>query len=430
MLGQAGHMITGIADSVMAGALGGNALAAVSFANSVFILFFIMGIGFANGVTPLVGAAYGEKNYYKCGDILKNAIPANILIGLLLTLPVWLAKFSFPYLGQDAEVVRLAGPYYDTLIWGLLPYMMFLCGKQFLEGLAITMPGMIISLVCNLENIVLNYILMFGKLGMPEMGVVGAGVATSISRATMGAAILIYIFTKSDFKDYFKSMKIIGMSKGIFYKVIKFGVPVAVQHTTEVWAFAFGGIMAGWFGAKALAAHQIAMSMASLTFMAATGLGSAATIRLSSILGEKKYKEIRTTYLSNYYMTIGFMLIGAVIFIFFGHNIAACYVQDPEIIAIAANLLIITGLFEIFDGSQVIGLGALRGLHDVKFPTVIAFTSYWAILLPAAYLLSVVFKFGVYGIWFGFLFGLIAAAIILFTRLEIIRKRLLKRVEI
>ena len=427
MLGQAGHMIAGIADSIMCGQLGSNELAAVSLANSVFIMFFIIGIGFAIGITPLVGTAYGEKNLKRCGEIYKTGIPANLLLGLALTAVTYSATFLFDYLGQDPKVVKLAIPYYEIVLYSMLPYMLFLNGKQFLEGLSITFPTMMISLLCNLENVVLNYLLIFGEFGFPRMELEGAALATTISRLTMAIAVVLYIYFKKDFASFTHHLNWRKYSKEIFVKIFKYGLPTAAQHLTEVWAFAFGAIMAGWFGAKALAAHQIAMSLASLTFMAATGLASTATIRLSNLLGEKKFSELKTSYMSNYILVTAFMLIGAAIYILFGRELASIYVADEQVMAIAVNLLIITGLFEIFDGMQVVGLGALRGLHDVKFPTFVAFTSYWIVMLPASYFLSVTFSLGVIGVWLGYLIGLILAAFILYFRLTIIKNRILAR---
>lgn len=424
MLGQAGHMVAGIADSIMCGQLGSKQLAAVSLANSVFILFFIIGIGFAIGITPLVGTAFGEKNFKRCGEIYKNGVPANILMGLLLTATTFGATFLFDHLGQDPEVVRLAIPYYNIVLFSILPYMLFLNGKQFLEGLSITFPTMMISLICNFENIVLNYVLIYGKFGFPVMALEGAALATTIARISMALSVMLYIYFRKDLAEFTHNLNWLKYSKEIFFKIYKFGLPIALQHLMEVWAFAFGAIMAGWFGASALAAHQIAMSLASLTFMAASGLASTATIRLSNLLGERNFEELKISYRSNYILVIAFMGIGALIFFMLGRELASIFVSDAEVITIAITLLMITGLFEIFDGAQVVGLGALRGLHDVKFPTLIAFTSYWLIMLPSSYLLSVVLDLGVIGVWLGYLIGLIIAAFILFFRLEIMRRRI------
>ena len=426
MLGQAGHMVTGIADSIMAGQLGSKQLAAVSLANSVYMLFFIVGIGFAVGITPLVGTAFGQKDFLKCGEIYKNGFPAALSIGFVLTILTGVTALLFDHLGQDPEVVRLAMPYYYIVLFSIIPYMLFLNGKQFLEGLSITFPAMIISVVCNLENIILNYLLIFGEFGFPRMEIAGAALATTISRATMALMIILYIYFHRDLANFTHHLNWTKYSKDIVKKIFKIGVPIAAQHSIEVWAFSFTSIMAGWFGASALAAHQIAMSLVSLTFMAATGLSSTATIRLSNLLGERKFDELKVSYRSNYILVILFMSICALMYFLFGSELASIYVADKKVIAIAANLLIIAGLFQIFDGSQVVGLGALRGLHDVKFPTLISFTSYWIILLPMSYLFSVTFNYGVIGVWLGYLLSLVIAAIILFLRLEIVRKRVVR----
>ena len=426
MLGQAGHMIAGIADSIMVGSLGSNELAAVSLANSVFILVFIIGIGFANALTPLVGVAYGQKDYLKAGDIFKNSIIANFYIGIFLTLLALLFRFIMPYINQPPIVVKLAMPYYDVVCMGLLPYMMFLSGKQFLEGISDTKPGMVISLICNIQNIIFNYFLIFGFWIFPKWDLFGAGFSTSIARITMAVFIISYILIMPKYSIYFRAKKHKIYSAETIRRIFKLGIPIALQHVMEVWTFAIGGIMAGWFGVVALAAHQIALSLASLSFMAATGLASAATIRLSTILGEQKENLLKRTGRSSYIMVIAFMSLMAIIFILFGKDIASVYVRDMAVINLAGTLLIITGIFQIFDGVQALGLGALRGLHDVKFPTIITLVAYWVILLPSAYLMSVTYNMGVIGVWIGFLFGLIFAAFALYSRFEYICKMLNK----
>jgi multidrug resistance protein, MATE family len=426
MLGQAGHMVAGIADSIMVGQLGTNELAAVSLANSVFILVFIIGIGFANALTPLVGMAFGQKDFLKSGDIFKNGIIANLSIGIILTILALLLRFIMPYINQPPIVVKLALPYYDVVCAGLMPYMLFLTGKQFLEGISDTKPGMIISLLCNIQNIIFNYFLIFGVWLFPKWGLFGAGLSTSIARVTMAALICLHIVLHPKYSIFFRAKKHKIFSADVIRKIFKMGIPISVQHSTETWTFAIGGIMAGWFGVTALAAHQIALSLASLSFMAATGLATAATIRLSNTLGEKKEHLLIRTGLSAYIMVIAFMSIMALSFIFFGKELASIYVKDINVINLTGILLIITGLFQIFDGSQALGLGALRGLHDVKFPAIITFASYWVILLPSAYILSVILKWGVVGIWLGFMLGLMFAAFALFARFKFICKILNK----
>ncbi len=426
MLGQAGHMVAGIADSIMVGQLGTNELAAVSLANSVFILVFIIGIGFVNALTPLVGMAFGQKDYLKSGDIFKNSIIVNVSVGIVLTVIALLFRIIIPHINQPTKVVELALPYYDIVCASLMPYMLFLSGKQFLEGIADTKPGMVISLICNIQNIIGNYFLIFGIWFFPKWDLFGAGLSTSIARATMAVLICAYILFSPKYSMYFRAKKHKIFSIDIIRKIFKMGLPVSIQHLLEVWTFAIGGIMAGWFGVTALAAHQIALSLASLSFMAATGLASASTIRLSNALGENKKDMLRSIGYSTYVMVIAFMSLMALCFVFFGKELAGFYVQDADVINLAGTLLIITGLFQIFDGSQALGLGALRGLHDVKFPTIITFAAYWLILLPCSYILSVMLNWGVLGIWIGFLFGLIFAAIALFFRFEYICKMLNK----
>ncbi len=417
MLGQAGHMVAGIVDSIMVGQISSVQLAGVSLANSVFILIFIIGIGFAHAVTPLVGIAKGAGLEKEAGKVYYNGLIANLSVGTFLTLLCVGSVFIFDYLNQSPEVLKYAVPYFEVISFSMLPYMLFLNGKQFLEGISDTKPAMVISFIGNGLNIVLNYFLIYGFLGMPGLESFGAAIATTIARTSMAVMMIFLIYNSNKYTVYIKNIKSF-YNKVTIKKVFKIGIPIAAQHTLEVWAFAFGGIMAGWFGAYALAAHQIAMSLASLTFMAATGLAATATIRISNLLGEKKRRLLKIAGRSSFILVIAFMGIFALLFIVFSEQIASIFVTEPEVIKIAGSLIVITALFEIFDGTQAVGLGALRGLHDVKFPTIIAFSSYWIIMMPCAYLLSVTFQMGVAGIWIGYLIGLVFAASALYIRFE------------
>lgn len=427
VLGQAGHMITSIADTIMVGQLGSLQLAAASVAHNVFILVFVFGLGISYATTTIVGKAYGERNTELLQSIFFNGLFATIGFGILLTVLMYLITYLFPYLQQKQEVIELAVPYYKILVLSWLPYFIFMHYKQFVDGLTKTKPGMIIILVCNVVNVILNYGLIFGELGMPEMGLNGAAVATVIARSLMAICFILLMRYSKSLSIYLKKVSLKYLSFERIKEFFKLGLPIGVQHILEVGAFVVGALMTGWLGAKQLAAYQIVISLASLTFLMSSGVSSTATIRISNLLGERKYHRLRIAGFSAFYMVLTFMSICGVLFIIGRYAIPSIYINEPDVIKIAAQLMIIAGLFQIMDGTQVTALGALRGLQDVNYPTLISLLSYWIITLPFAYFLGIYLNYGVNGIWWGYLIGLFFAAVILTGRFLYLLKRINKQ---
>lgn len=427
VLGQAGHMITSIADTIMVGQLGSLQLAAASVAHNVFILVFVFGLGISYATTTIVGKAYGERNTELLQSIFFNGLFATIGFGILLTVLMFLITYLFPYLQQKQEVIELAVPYYKILVFSWLPYFIFMHYKQFVDGLTKTKPGMIIILVCNVVNVILNYGLIFGALGMPKMGLNGAAVATVIARSLMAICFILLMRYSKTLSIYLKKVSIKYLSFERIKEFFKLGLPIGVQHILEVGAFVVGALMTGWLGAKQLAAYQIVISLASLTFLMSSGISSTATIRISNLLGEKKYYRLRIAGFSAFYMVLTFMSICGVLFIIGRYAIPSIYINEPDVIKIASQLMIIAGLFQIMDGTQVTALGALRGLQDVNYPTLISLLSYWIITLPFAYFLGIYLNYGVNGIWWGYLIGLFFAAVILTGRFLYLLKRINKQ---
>jgi MATE family multidrug resistance protein len=416
MIGQAGHIFANIADSVMVGHIGSNYLAASAISSSIFFVLFVAGIGITIGLTPLVGVAYGENNHREAGEYLKASLISFPIIGIILTLINIGVIFIFDYLGQPPEVVQLAKPFYLLLTLTIIPYMIFLAFKQFTEGLALTLPAMVISLSCNFFNVISNYILINGYLGFPRLELNGAGISTLISRLLMASIFAYYIFSNKRFKSYINPIRWLKISKNHIIKILRLGLPIGLQSILEIGVFSAGGIIVGWFGKNYLAAHQIALSLASFTFLAASGIGSASTIRLSNLSGEKNYHELKISGQSSFILVLTFMSFCGLVFILFRNQLAMFYIKEAPVIAIAAQFIFIAGFFQLFDGTQVTALGALRGLKDVKIPTYIAFTSYWLVGLTSSYLLSVTFKFGAVGVWYGYLLSLITASTLLTLR--------------
>lgn len=424
-LSQLGHMLTALADTLMVGSLGAIPLAAVAFGHTIFSMFFIIGIGLATGLTPLVGKANGNRNQEECSNLLSNGILANFVFAIILMIVLYLAIFIMDDLGQDPEVVILSMDYYIVMIWSLLPFMLFLAFKQFLEGLKLTKPGMLVTIAANILNIVFNYILIFGKLGFPAYGVAGAAWSTFIARTLMLVFILILMIKTEKLKAYLKQLNFLQIKLVKIKEIAKMGLPIGMQYALEVSAFSIGSIIVGTISAEALAAHQIALNLAATTFMMAGGIGTAATIALSNYLGMGLVREIRKSGFVSVYMVLIFMSISALIFIIFNEFLPSFYISNPDVLAIASGLMIVAGFFQLSDGLQVVILGVLRGIHDVKIPTIITSISYWVLTIPLAYIFVNYMDTGALGVWYAYLIGLTFTALTLTYRFHILSKNII-----
>ena len=425
MLSHLGQMSVQVADNMMVGRIGKEPLAASSFANSLFVVFLVMGIGMSFAITPQTAQADGENDTPKLTAILKHGILVNGLFGLLLSSVLFFGDEVMWYFSQPEIVVKLAIPYLKIIALSLIPFMVFQAFRQFAEGLGFTKQAMYITIVANLLNVFLNYVFIFGKLGFAPMGLYGAGLATFISRIVMAMLMVAFVYYNHRFAPYWKEFTFGNFSMDLALKNLKLGIPMAFQLIFEVTTFSIAAIMIGWLGTVPLAAHQIAINMASISYMVALGISTAAMIRVGNQLGKKDYVTMRNAVLTSFIMAIGLMSVAAVAFIVGRNFLPTLYIEDPEVIKQAAVLLIVAGLFQLSDGVQVIGLGALRGMSDVKTPTIITLIAYWAIGLPLGYVLGFTFGLDALGVWYGLLAGLTIAAVLLFIRFNSQSKKLL-----
>jgi len=416
MLSQLGQILVGVADSVMVGQLGTEPLAGVSLGNSIFFLFLTFGIGISYGITPLVAKADGEKNSNMIMELLKNGFLVNGITGIVLFVLLYLTAFLFPYLNQPEEVIVLARPYFIIISYSVIPFMIFQVFRQFAEGLSLTRQAMMITISGNLLNIGLNYILIFGKLGFPSYGLIGAGIATLIARIYMALAMIMFVVYGRYFKPYWTHYRTIGLNRRLIRNILHIGFPSGMQFIFEVGAFSLAVVMMGWLGAPSLAAHQIAINLAAITYMMSTGIATATTIRVGNQLGKKDFRSMRMVGFAGFYMSATFMGINAIILIIGRFFFPSLYIHEPEVIQIAASLILIAALFQLSDGIQVVGLGALRGMADVKIPTLVTLIAYWVLALPIGYILGFVFGLGPVGIWIGLLAGLTITAVLLLIR--------------
>lgn len=427
MLSQLGQVMVGVADNIMVGRLGAEPLAAASLANSIFFLILMFGIGISMAITPMVAAADGEGKKNRIGRLLSHGFVINSAASVLLFMLILLLSPGLAYLDQPAEVVVLAIPYLLIITISLIPFMFFQTFKQFAEGLSQTKQAMYITVACNVLNIGLNWLLIYGNWGFPALGLNGAGWATLISRVLMGFLIYVYINRSGRYRKYMAVFRVKNLSWPILKRMLRIGIPTGMQFVFEVGAFSTAAIMMGWIGVNALASHQIAINLASISYMMASGLSAAAMVRVGNQLGRRDINMLRQVGFSIFGMVMVFMLFFAVIFIVWRNYLPMLYIDEREVVEMAAGLLVIAGFFQLSDGLQVVGLGALRGLSDVKIPTLVTLVAYWIIGLPLGYILAFWWGLAELGIWIGLLIGLtLTAGMLLFRFHSISLKLLLK----
>lgn len=426
MLSQLGQVLVGVADSMMVGRLGAEPLAAASLANSIFFVALMFGIGVSMAITPLVAMEDGKRNAGKISRLFNHGFVINMATGTMLFLLIVLATPLLKHLNQPEEVVVQAIPYLVIITFSLLPFMFFQTFKQLAEGLSQTKQAMYITLFCNAINVFLNWVLIYGKMGFPALGLNGAGWATLISRILMGVIILYYVRNSNRYKPFSLGLRIRKLSFPMITRMLKIGVPTGFQFIFEVGAFSAAAIMMGWISVNALAAHQIAINLASVSYMMASGLSVAAMVRVGNQLGRNDIKSLREAGFTVFVMVAIFMSISAVIFIVFREFLPSLYIDDAAVIQMSATLLIIAGLFQLSDGIQVVGLGALRGMSDVRVPTIVTLVAYWVIGLPLGYFFGFVLEMQEVGIWYGLLIGLTVTGILLLFRFHRLSSRLLR----
>tara|TARA_R110002020_G_scaffold8674_1_gene34519 strand:+ start:64906 stop:66279 length:1374 start_codon:yes stop_codon:yes gene_type:complete len=425
MLGQLGHVLVALADNLMVGQLGAAELAAVSLGNSLIFIALSLGIGFSFAITPLIAEADGANDIDAGRDYFQHGVIMCTLNGILLFFLLLLAKPILYALNQPPEVVALAIPYMEIVAFSLIPLMTFQAFKQFADGLSQTKYAMYATLVSNIVNIIFNYLLIYGFWIFPRLELEGAAIGTLISRFFMLWFLWFILKRKTKFAQYFTTFKKDHLNKNVFKRLFALGFPTALQMFFEVAIFTATIFLAGILGTNPQAANQIALNLSSMTFMIAVGLGVTATIRVGNQKGMHNYKELRRIALSTFLLIFIIQSIFALMFILTKDILPTFYLDNVEVIVLASQLLIVSAIFQLSDGIQVVVLGALRGLQDVKVPTIICFIAYWIIGFPISYYFGKAEQLGSMGIWLGLLAGLTASAIMLYIRFNYLSKKLI-----
>lgn len=429
-----GHTFVQFADNIMVGQLGTAELAAVSLGNSFVFIAMSLGIGFSTAITPLVAEADGAQNKSDAKSALKHGLVLCTILSLALFGLIILAKPIMYLMKQPTEVVELAMPYLDLVAFSLVPLIIFQAFKQFSEGLSQTKYPMYATIIANVVNIVLNYLLIFGSFGFPKLGIVGAAIGTLVSRIIMVLYIWLLLKNKNKFHDYVTGFNFKSIEKRVLQKIIALGFPSALQMFFEVAIFTAAIWLSGVLGKNAQAANQIALNLSSMTFMFGMGLGVAAMIRVGNQKGLKNFVELRRIAQSIFFLTFLLEIVFAILFLLGRNWFPTLYLDandtlnladNTQVIYLAAQLLLVAAFFQISDGVQVVVLGALRGLQDVKIPTLITFIAYWLIGFPVSYYLGLHTTLESIGIWIGLLTGLTASAIMLYIRFNFLTKKLI-----
>lgn len=436
ILGMLGHTVVGIVDNIMVGKLGATELAAVSLGNSFIFIAMSLGIGFSTAITPLVAEADGKGNVEKGRSAFHHGLYLCTILGIILFGIIYFSKPLITFMGQPSNVVELAKPYLDIVAFSLIPLIMFQAYKQFADGMSETKYSMWATILGNITNVVLNYLLIYGVWIFPELGIVGAAIGTIASRFVMLGYMHYMMNLKKKFHPYFKGFSLKEIKREVNLKIIKLGTPSAMQMFFEVALFTGAIWLSGSLGTTSQAANQVALSLASFTFMFAMGLSVAAMIRVGNQKGLEDYKKLRLVAFSIFLLTIILEILFALIFVIFHDYFPLLFLKQNDILgnpifenieaaAIASQLLLVAAIFQISDGIQVVVLGALRGLQDVKIPMYVTFFAYWVVGFPISIYLGLYTDLKAAGIWIGLLAGLTAAAVLLFIRFNIETKKLI-----
>ena len=416
VIGQVGVIVLGFADTLMIGHHSTNELGAASFVNNMLTLAIIFSTGFSYGLTPIVGGFYGVRKFAAAGQALRCSLLANLLVGILLTGIMAILYLNVERLGQPEELLSLIKPYYLILLASLIFVLLFNGFKQFTDGITDTKTAMWILLGGNVLNIVGNYILINGKLGFPELGLLGAGISTLFSRIVMVLVFVLVFFSSRRFLRYKLGFIRLGWSRALFRQLNALGWPVAFQMGMETASFSLSTVMVGWLGTIALASHQVMLTISQFTFMMFYGMGAAVAVRVSNFKGQNDIVNVRRTAYAGAHIILAMGIVLLSIVFFFRYQVGGWFTDNTEVSAMVVVLMVPFLAYQFGDGMQINFANALRGISDVKPMMLIAFIAYFIISLPAGYFFGFVMGWGLFGVWMAFPFGLSSAAIMLWLR--------------
>ena len=416
VIGQLGIIFVSFVDTFMVGQHGKGDLAAAGFVNNVFNLAIIFATGFSYGLTPIVGKLFGNGEKRKAGSVLQNALFANGTMSLVLVTIMWLVYLNIGNMGQPQELLGLMRPYFLTLLFSIPFILLFNAFRQFADGITDTKTSMWILLTGNVLNIVGNYMLIFGKCGLPELGLLGAGISTLLSRMAMLAIFLVIFLKGKRYKEYTQGFWQTKINKKNQKELYRIGLPVAIQMGMETASFSLAAVMIGWLGTTALAAHQIMCTVGQLGFMLYYGMAAAVAVKVSNYNGTGDIANIRRSANAGFHIILVMAFVASVSIFVTRNYIGSIFTPDKEVALMVAQLTVPFIISQFGDGLQSNFSNALRGIADVKPVMKYAFIAYIAISLPAGYLFGFVLGWGVTGVWMSFPFGLTIAGAMFYLR--------------
>ncbi len=417
ILGELTQMALGIIDSIMVGKISYQHLAAAALVNSVMNIPFVLGFGMTMAVSQSVSMANGRRDSLKVSHYLYNGFWLCTIAAIIIALVLNFSKNILFHLGQDADVASLGVPYLQIMGWSIIPMMMFIGIKQFTDGLERTRTAMLLSIAALPINIFINWLLVYGNWGFPRLELTGAGYGTLITRILILLIFMVVLFVHPFFSRYVAVRKNQwNLQLHTIKELLHIGIPSSLQAAMESGAFAVSGIIIGTLGAVQLAAHQIAISCASLAFMVSWGLAQGGSIRISNAWGRNNWKDIAVIGKSTLLSGVCYGIFGVLFFVLFRNLLPLAFNNDAAVMALASVLMLYAAVFQISDATQAIGVGLLRGVKDVKVPTMYIAIAYWIVGIPMGCLMAFTFKMGAAGMWIGFVSGLTFSSLFLNNR--------------
>ena len=416
VIGQIGVIILGFADTLMIGHHSTPELAAASFVNNMFGLAIIFSTGFSYGLTPVIGSLFGQKKYEAAGQSFKKSLAANTLLAVAVCSVMYALYLNIHRLGQPEELLPLMRPYFLILLTSLPFVLWFNAFKQFTDGITDTRVSMWILLGGNVLNIIGNYLLIYGKCGLPELGLAGAGLSTLTARILMFIAYLYLFFCTGRYRKFHKGFSSGKINRSDFFLLNRLGWPIAGQMGMETASFSLSTIMVGWLGSTALAAHQIMLTISQVCFMMYYGMGAAVSIRISNYHGQGDTANVRQTASAGFHLILVMIVITSIPIFLLRHQLGGLFTDNHSVSLMVSQLIVPLVIYQFSDGLQINYANSLRGIADVRPMLLYSFIAYFVISLPAGYLFGFILQGGVTGIWMAFPFGLTSAGIMYYLR--------------
>jgi multidrug resistance protein, MATE family len=413
VLAELGWMTMGLVDTLMVGRLSAEAIGAVGIGSSVFMGICVFAMGLLLGLDTLVAQAFGAGRLDECHRWLLHGVVLALVLSIPITALLFWISSGLDAWGMDPVVLELTRPYLDIVSWSLLPLLLYAAFRRYLQGMGVVRPVMIALISANVVNVVVNWILIFGNLGAPAMGVSGAAWATVASRIMMAGFLLAVIVYREQGRRPGLFEMPLRVEAARMRRLCTLGFPAAMQLTLEVGVFATATALAGRLPPAALAAHQVAINIAAFTFMVPLGLASAGAVRVGHAMGRRDWAGASRAGWTALLFGAAFMVSAAATFVLVPRLLIGAFTSDAEVLQVGVSLLAIAAVFQLFDGLQGVATGVLRGLGNTRTPMLWNLAGHWFVGLPLGYTLCFVLGYGVFGLWWGLSVGLIICGIAL-----------------